>query len=258
MYESLNRVNSGQEFAKDTQRDKPDRGCVCECRAARRLQSESNGIDAGVVRGRVCGQSEIRRIKGGFACLEGGSIRGYNVICQTIGVARIRLRARVRERALPETTITPSGAERAARARATSHDERGLVRTAIGKRVKNPPVFHTPPSTPSFSLASNEITWPVYSAAFAARRFNLCISRHRRTMPPFRINKAEQKEMKAARARVTRAVFRRVANAEVRVVSLFPFVIPYFSLVPASLSRNYPLLFLFLSFRSVLSFFFNL
>lgn len=67
---------------------------------------------AGVVRGRVCGQSEIRRIKGGFVCLEGGSIRGYNVICQTIGVARIRLRARGRAR-----TRAGNYDHRAARAR---------------------------------------------------------------------------------------------------------------------------------------------
>lgn len=85
-------------------------GGICEY-CTRLGGYKANRMESTRPRGRVCGQGEIRRIKGGFVSLEAGSIRGCNVILANNRPSVWPYRAD-----LPRAgTAITSGAERAAR-----------------------------------------------------------------------------------------------------------------------------------------------
>lgn len=112
--ERRNYVNNEQLAGQTTTQVTNLIGGICEY-CTRLGGYKANRMESTRPRGRVCGQGEIRRIKGGFVSLEAGSIRGCNVILANNRPSVWPYRAD-----LPRAgTAITSGAERAAR-RATT------------------------------------------------------------------------------------------------------------------------------------------
>lgn len=114
IHERRNYVNNEQFAGQTTTQATNLIGGICEY-CTRLGGYKANRMESTRPRGRVCGQGEIRRIKGGFVSLEAGSIRGCNVI-----LANNRSSVRPYRADLPRAgTAITSGAERATR-RATT------------------------------------------------------------------------------------------------------------------------------------------